>query len=328
MLSAVQSAREASRAAQCKNNLRQLALALLHHHNTRRQFPSGGWSYRWLPEPDAGYGKQQPGNWIYGILAELEEHPLRNLGVGAIGAERHSQLAQLAATPLSVLICPSRRAVSIYPAHPLAQPDSYMNLPIDMGPRLTEAGRSDYGACASGGEPPPPGTISDRGLPIDGPGPASIEEAHQWEQSDPVTKLNRWQTELSGAGNGVILPRYPIAMRKITDGATKTYLVGEKFLETDHYDSGYANNDDQNAYVGFDRDNQVSARDTPLADTSSWQFYQFTNAKNESYGFHFGSAHPTVFHTAMCDGSIHAVTFDIDLSVHRAAGSRDEADYQ
>ena len=109
-LSAVQAAREASRAAQCKNNLRQLSLALLHHHNAQRQFPSGGWSYRWLPEPEAGYGKEQPGSWIYGILAELEEQPLRNLGVGVTGAERYRQLAQLAATPLTVLNCPSRRA--------------------------------------------------------------------------------------------------------------------------------------------------------------------------------------------------------------------------
>ena len=137
---------------------------------------------------------------------------------------------------------------------------SYMNLtsdnlPIDMGPRLTEAGRSDFGGCASGGEPPPPGTTHDRGLPVDGPGPASVDEADEWEQIDPATRLNRWQTELSGAGNGVILPRYPIALRQITDGATKTYLLGEKFLETEHYDSGYSNNDDQNAYVGFDRDN-------------------------------------------------------------------------
>ena len=123
-LSAVQAAREASRAAQCKNNLRQLALALIHHHSAQRQFPSGGWSYRWLPEPEAGHGKEQPGSWIYGILAELEEQPIRNLGVGVAGAERHRQLAQLAATPLAVLICPSRRAVAIYPAHPLAQPDS------------------------------------------------------------------------------------------------------------------------------------------------------------------------------------------------------------
>src|SRR6478609_1570608 len=71
MLAAVQASRESARATQCTNNLRQLSHALLLHHNSHQHFPSGGWSYRCLPEPDAGDGKYQPGSWIYGILAEL-----------------------------------------------------------------------------------------------------------------------------------------------------------------------------------------------------------------------------------------------------------------
>ena len=73
VLSAVQASREAARATQCKNNLRQLSHALLLHDAAHKHLPSGGWSYRWLAEPGAGDGKKQPGSWIYSILGELED---------------------------------------------------------------------------------------------------------------------------------------------------------------------------------------------------------------------------------------------------------------
>ena len=41
LLPAVQSAREAARAANCKNNMRQVGLALHHYHDHARRFPAG-----------------------------------------------------------------------------------------------------------------------------------------------------------------------------------------------------------------------------------------------------------------------------------------------
>ena len=41
LLPAVQMAREAARGMQCRNNLRQVALAAHHYHDARDQFPTG-----------------------------------------------------------------------------------------------------------------------------------------------------------------------------------------------------------------------------------------------------------------------------------------------
>lgn len=323
MMPAVQAAREAGRNAHCTNNLRQLAVALHSHHDTRKHFPSGGWSYKWLPDPNAGSGRGQPGSWVYSILDQLEEGQLRNLGRGVSGAERSRQIIQLVTTPLPVLSCPSRRPPVLYT---VAKSDGYYNLTNEANTQLTAAARSDYAACAGGGERPTTPGKFDRGLPVDGPGPSTLADAAEWETPNPATGQNRWQTEVSGAANGAIIARYPIAARQITDGTSKTYLLGEKFIEIDHYDTGWSISDDQNAYVGFDRDNQVSSRYRPLGDTSSAEMAKVINGLGEDYGFHFGSAHPRSFHAAMCDGSVHSVANDIDDAVHRAAGSRDEAE--
>src|SRR5262249_48271561 len=156
--------REAARASQCKNNLRQLSLALIQFHDAQQKFPSGGWSYRWLPNPNAG-GKDQPGSWIYSILSQLEEQSLRQLGSTGFPSDRYAQLSQLVETPLTMLICPSRRSAVVYPAHPLPKPDGYINVPDDVGVSITQAGRSDYGGCTGGGEPPASAAIHDRGMP-------------------------------------------------------------------------------------------------------------------------------------------------------------------
>src|SRR5690606_24670965 len=55
LLPAVQAAREAARRVHCTNNLKQLGLGFLLHHDAHQRFPSGGWGWAWMGDPDFGY---------------------------------------------------------------------------------------------------------------------------------------------------------------------------------------------------------------------------------------------------------------------------------
>lgn len=74
LIPAVQAAREAARRVACKNNLRQLGLALHNYHDAHRIFPTGwlGVDASGLPhaEGERGWG------WASRILPYLEETPL------------------------------------------------------------------------------------------------------------------------------------------------------------------------------------------------------------------------------------------------------------
>ena len=50
ILPAVQQAREAARRTQCKNNIKQLGLALPSYHDQYLMFPPGSIAVRWPPE--------------------------------------------------------------------------------------------------------------------------------------------------------------------------------------------------------------------------------------------------------------------------------------
>src|SRR4026209_661156 len=85
LLPAIQAAREAARRAACLNNLQNLGLAVLSHHDVSRTFPiHEGWSCPHDEEADVKAvtlptpgGRALSGKgWILNILPQLEEQSL------------------------------------------------------------------------------------------------------------------------------------------------------------------------------------------------------------------------------------------------------------
>jgi len=132
----------------------------------------------------------------------------------------------------------------------------------------------------------------------------------------PQAPLAAWEA-LWGTSNdatGVIYRRSMVKMAHILDGASNTYLIGERFLNPDNYYDGYACDNDQGWDLGYDYDvnRWTGAPDQPLQDRPGLAGCR-TN---------FGSAHAAGFQMALCDGSVHLMRFDIDPEIHRRLGNR------
>ena len=82
LLPAIQAAREAARRTECKNNLKNIGLAIHNFHDTHKRFPMGGTinapqiqNYVVNGRPN---GTERQGlGWLYQILPHLEEGALK-----------------------------------------------------------------------------------------------------------------------------------------------------------------------------------------------------------------------------------------------------------
>jgi type II secretory pathway pseudopilin PulG len=105
LLPAVQQAREAARRSTCKNNLKQIGLALHNYHDTYKMFPIGAQDY---PSAPANY---ESWGWGASILPQLDQTPLfQKLQINTLTMSqvlKSTTLRPLLQTPLPVFVCPS-----------------------------------------------------------------------------------------------------------------------------------------------------------------------------------------------------------------------------
>src|SRR5690606_5907259 len=78
-------------------------------------FPSSGWGYQWLGDPNRGFGKSQPGGWIYNSLPFMEQQAIHDIGLGMTGATLKTELTKQQSAVVSQMNCPSRRRPVPYP---------------------------------------------------------------------------------------------------------------------------------------------------------------------------------------------------------------------
>jgi prepilin-type N-terminal cleavage/methylation domain-containing protein/prepilin-type processing-associated H-X9-DG protein len=222
LMPAVQSAREAARRTQCRNNIKQLALAWHNHESTAGFFPSGGWGYRWIGIPELSYGKNQPGGWTYSCLPFLDATTLYNTA-GSVG-----KMIEQSRIPLPVLHCPSRRAAIAYPCVP--------SVVFREGGYSPVVSRSDYAACSSSlfrnqgnsGIPAGPSTRAE-----------GLSGSFPWDMTDLT---------------GVSFLRSEVRIRDVSDGLSNTLMLGEKRLNPENYTTGLDGGDNENAFSGWDND--------------------------------------------------------------------------
>ena len=340
LLPAVQNAREAGRKTQCLNNLRNMGLAAIQHEVQTKRYPTGGWGPRWVGDPDRGSGLDQPGGWIYNLLGYMDGTVLHDRGAGFTGAAKQDATARQISVSLAYVNCPTRRGVQGYPLDGSRVPyDPTLNGSFLSGlSGGVPVAKSDYAANAGVGYR----TNSDAyGDPLGCTVTESPQEyAKSYDEGNPKKpnafdwSKRRW--------TGVVYQRSMLGSGAIKDGASRTYLFGEKFVDRKHYDTGNYPGDLGNAFSGMGEDNYRTTYVKPAvypsssnptaddpqqaADTSQYQ--SMLNDRDDPNGTArcvFGSAHAGIVNFVFCDSSTKSISVTIDALTHRYLGDRNDA---
>jgi len=332
LLPAVQAAREAARQAQCKNNLKQLALGCMTHENLHGRFPTGGWGFAWTGDANRGTDWRQPGGWIYNVLPFVEQQSLYDMGADRPGPgdDMNSQKSlanrQRLYVALGVLYCPSRRsAIAIFwNTSSGAWGEGLRNAGLPALP----VGRNDY--AANGGD-----YYTTTGYP-DGPAwtPAVNNDGGPLNFAQVETATGQMTAaaretfgNVAKRATGIVYAGSMVRLSDVTDGASLTYLVGEKFICTDYYLTGYDQGDNEASLIGENADitrftawNGIPPVNNSPTYCRPWP--DTPGLTGDIYSRAFGSAHLNGFHIAFCDGSVQMVNFSIEPNVHGRLGNR------
>lgn len=329
LLPAIQAAREAARRSQCKNNLKQLGLAVLNFENSRKIFPTGGATWGVYiedylePTPPETGGKpvetERLGlGWGYQILPYLEEQALANVTTTDV-------LRQVA---VPIFICPSRRGVTVNAGngtvlsdyagfHPCTKVLATDANNIDLNAVTYDIVRDNFykpGAVENKGSSSATGTQPAANGVYDG-----VIVRSPWRRISPNPGLPGVE--------GLWVKNVPRATRiaKITDGTSKTIMIGEKYIRSDWYLGGTPS-DDTGLTDGWDPDIMRCTCIPPLQDSQSNR--PFTGNHGEDPGnpiweiFVSGSAHSGGMNVALADGSVRTVSYEIELPVFNALATR------
>jgi hypothetical protein len=343
LLPAVQAAREAARRTQCKNQLKQMGLAIQNHVSSRGVFPTGGAKiYPLIQDYVVGgdlngvggtpLGPDKQGlGWAYQILPYLEEVALHGL----------TTQDQLQAATIPLYVCPSRRSVSLAQSTGNLEGKEVFLIDYAAAQPCTVECPAGSPGCADPApryDPLAAVPITPAGYELNWPsiwGGKNMNDKQQGNSQvyDGVIVRSPWKRNIkpgpdSTPGNPVGgflrgAPQ-PTTFAKITDGTSKTFLLGEKYVRSDMYEGG-GYSDDHGWSEGWDPDAIRSTCFQPYPDSDGFQYQSlgaadiFGHDKDIPY---FGSAHPGGFNGIYADGSTRTVNFDIDVVLFNALATR------
>ena len=283
LLPAVQAAREAARLTQCRSNLKQSALACLEYNEAHDMMP--------------GYAAEDPASVVYAhrkqeeswaTSGDLYEEGTWITQISPFLEERalYDTLAMISRQDLKR----NQRRELIKQAARVVIPTLYCATRREPEAYpLMRQWQGTYGEVAGRTDYAMCGGTSKntgRQLVIDRPG--------IWEAGRRVTT------------------------RQIKDGLSKTYLLGEKAMDIRNYKNG----EDLGDRSPMVMDPELSRRGSVNSYVRFAVRRPGRDRMNNCQSCHdFGGPHQTMWNVAYCDGSVHAIDFNVDLFLHRALAS-------
>jgi hypothetical protein len=200
--------------------------------------------------------------------------------------------------PITIISCPTRPNGLLGPTVKKAAfaNNSAMNPPPVINPYV---GHSDYAANA--------GHIAIGGG-VSGPAAFTVLDIYQWLTIDKIGTLKEDPTRMF---TGISFQRSEVRIQHVTDGTSKTYFCGEKYVDPSLFFTDQETGDNETWCTGHNNDNFRTTAFPPRQDLHGLED-----------GNLFGSAHHSIWNVAYCDGHVEAVSYDIDPIVHRNNGNR------
>jgi prepilin-type N-terminal cleavage/methylation domain-containing protein len=314
LLPAIQAAREAARRSSCTNNLKNLGLAVLNHHDVMKHFPVN------LGNPlDSGNfpgdTRDQPSSsWIVSVLPQLEEQALYDQ-FKAGGAFEGSYVAGLCVRPaVSKGIASIKNGISV--------PDlmktqlNVLQCPSDSSVRELTAKQDEMLNCLTA-MTSYKGVIDDDWINL---------EFSDWKNDTPdqYKSGNYTVPILPGQGisrdchrdtrcRGIFFRqsfRKPVTIAKVTDGTSKTLMIGEDVAEFNirHSAAYYSNG-------------SLCSCNTPI----NYGLDQNPDIFSSNFWFDaqgFRSRHPGGANFCSADGAVRFIADNTDSVVYRTACTR------
>jgi len=324
LLPAVQAAREAARRAQCKNQMKQMGLAVMNMESTFGFFPTGGSGllprlHNYVENGKAFGPKKQGLSWAFQILPYLEQGAMTNLVAEP----------DLFTAVVPLYFCPSRRA------------SASAVISATYNPTNTPSMLSDYAGVSPAGYGPEPGR---QPYPVPLPKGASrgafvvgfVPPDNQFYAG--VFVRSAWRSKGNGPGPSQAEGNFaagvpkPTRHSQISDGTSNTMMIGEKFVRADWYEGG-SWGDDRGWTDGWAPDVMRLTGVPPRSDSDGFTHTAaFPDAPASAQAlidgkfivYNFGSAHPGGFNAAFADGSVHQLSYEIDAVLFNNLGDRQD----
>lgn len=333
LLPAVQAARESARRMSCQNNEKNQGLAILNFESSQKVFPPGAVYQRTARNSPA---------YHYVILPYMEDTSLYEIAQEAIEQEKRERgqdaeldwgrIDALANVSVAMLQCPSDN-------------EPYARADFAGGPRRPATNYA--GVMGSAGAHAV--YVDGRGGSFGGIGICKGTSNENRGDYNCIGTVDRTQGYVNK--DGMLYPQSKVKAGQVTDGTSKTYILGERWYEMRLWPQGVR-------YGGVDPGEPIP--DEPVAGSIIYSCKNITpeapiNGDLDQVGYYgapaghsdeysrpgpkppgapalhlnqlpFGSFHPGGANFAYADGSVHFVSDDIEGPVYLAHGSRNLED--